>query len=247
MYLTRGERRRAIEAAVDCLGGSTPIIVGVGALRTDDAEALARDAETAGADGLLLAPVSYTPHNDDAVFEHFAAVAAAADLPVCVYNNPGTTHFAFSNALLQRLAGIRQVVAVKNPARPPSEMRSSHQALASMLPGDFAIGYSGDWLAREAVLAGGAAWYSVVAGLLPGPALRLMQAAQAGDAAEAQRIDSHFEPLWALFKELSSYRVVYAAANALGLCEAEPPRPILPLASADRHRVAAALEVLARL
>ncbi|WP_349254130.1 dihydrodipicolinate synthase family protein [Rhizobium sp. CC1099] len=68
MYLTRSERRRTVEAAVDCPGGSTPIIVGVGALRTDDAESLARDAKAAGADGLLLAPVSYTPLNDEEVF-----------------------------------------------------------------------------------------------------------------------------------------------------------------------------------
>jgi 4-hydroxy-tetrahydrodipicolinate synthase len=36
-----------------------------GALRWDDAESLARDAKAAGADGLLLAPVSYTPLNDE--------------------------------------------------------------------------------------------------------------------------------------------------------------------------------------
>src|SRR5687768_4778966 len=100
MYLTRGERRRAIEAAVDCLGNGTPLIASVGALRTDDAEVLARDAQAAGADGLLLAPVSYTPLNDEEVFQHFAAVAAATELPLCIYNNPGTTHFSFSIELL---------------------------------------------------------------------------------------------------------------------------------------------------
>ena len=58
MYLTREERRRAIAAAVGCIGGRTPLIVGVGALRTDEAENLARDATSEGADALLLAPVS---------------------------------------------------------------------------------------------------------------------------------------------------------------------------------------------
>ena len=98
-YLARPERRRAIEAAVECVGGRVPVIVGVGALRTDDARDLARDAQAAGADGLLLAPVSYTPLFDEEVFQHFAAVAASTDLPLCVYNNPGTTHFTFSDDL----------------------------------------------------------------------------------------------------------------------------------------------------
>ena len=60
-YLSRSERQRAVEATVGCLGGRTPVVVGVGALRTDEAQALARDAQEAGADGLLLAPMSTPP------------------------------------------------------------------------------------------------------------------------------------------------------------------------------------------
>src|ERR1700752_3295528 len=48
-YLTRSQRRRAVEAAVGCVGGRVPIIVGIGALRTSDAQDLARDAQAAGA------------------------------------------------------------------------------------------------------------------------------------------------------------------------------------------------------
>src|SRR5215203_4475035 len=49
-YLGREERQRAVRVAVECVGGKTPIIVGVGALRTDEAQMLALDAEAAGAD-----------------------------------------------------------------------------------------------------------------------------------------------------------------------------------------------------
>src|SRR4051812_34400905 len=54
-YLTREERRRAVTAAVACVAKRTPVIVGAGALRTDQAQRCAQDAETAGADALLLA------------------------------------------------------------------------------------------------------------------------------------------------------------------------------------------------
>jgi 4-hydroxy-tetrahydrodipicolinate synthase len=80
-YLRREERQRAVRAAVECIGGRTPIIVGVGALRTDDAQMLARDARTAGADGLLLAPMSYTPLTDEEVFQHFARWPRRAGCP----------------------------------------------------------------------------------------------------------------------------------------------------------------------
>jgi len=244
MYLSRSERLRAIEAAAEALSGRTPLIVSIGALRTDEAQALARDAEKAGADGLLLAPVSYIPLTEEEVFQHFSAVAGTTGLPLCIYNNPATTHFNFGNALLQRLSGVPSIRAVKNPAPSAAEAQERHRALQSMVPADFAIGYSGDWLAADAVLAGGVAWYSVIGGLLPVPTLKLMRAAEAGDAAEVARLNERFQPLWALFRELSSYRVVHAVANELGLTRADPPRPVLPLGAADRQRVMAAVAAI---
>ena len=243
-YLTRAERRRAIEAAAEALRGQTGLIVGIGALRTDDAQDLARDAKAAGADGLLLAPVSYTPLTEAEVFAHFRAVAETTDLPLCIYNNPGTTHFTFSDALLARLASIGNIVAVKNPAPPAREAAARQSALRALVPADFALGYSVDWHAPTSVLAGGDAWYSVIGGLLPVPALRLMRAAQAGDAATVKRWDALLQPLWVLFRELSSLRVVYAGARLLGLCHHAPPRPILPLDRADDRRIAVTLDAL---
>jgi 4-hydroxy-tetrahydrodipicolinate synthase len=240
-YLTRSQRRRAIEAAVECVSGCVPIIVGIGALRTSDARDLARDAQAAGADGLLLAPVSYTPLTNEEVFQHFASVAGATDLPLCIYNNPGTTHFAFSDELIARLSAVPRIVAVKNPAPSPSDAAAKVDALRRALPTDFAIGYSGDWHAAAAVLAGGVAWYSVLGGLLPESSLALLRAAQAKDAAEVRRIDATLELFWDLFKEFGSLRVVYAGANLLGLTDAQPPRPILPLGAAERERIELAL------
>jgi 4-hydroxy-tetrahydrodipicolinate synthase len=213
-------------------------------MRTDEAQALAREAETAGADGLLLAPVSYTPLKDEEVFRHYRAVAGATGLPLCIYNNPGTTHFSFSNELIARLARVQNIVAVKNTGLPASEMAAAHAALHSLVPAEFAIGYSGDWNAGGAILAGGVAWYSVVGGLLPNPALKLTRAAQVGDAAEVARINGLFEPLWAIFREISSYRVVHAGAKAMGLTRADPPLPVLPLSVADTRRAIAAIEAV---
>src|SRR5580658_126 len=105
-YLARDERRRAIEAAVEEVGGAVPVMAGVGALRTDAAVALARDAKAAGAGAGLLAPVSYTPLTDEEVFVHFQTVAGEAELPLCIYNNPGTTHFTFSADLEARIGAI---------------------------------------------------------------------------------------------------------------------------------------------
>lgn len=229
MYLSREERRRAIGAAVECVGGKLPLIVGVGTLRTDDAQALARDAAAAGADALLLAPVSYTPLTEEEAFRHFEAVASSTDLPLSIYNNPSTTHFSFSEELIQRLSGLANISAVKMPLPKDGDFAGEIARLRSAVPTNFAIGYSGDWGCAEALLEGADCWYSVVAGLLPKPALALSRAAIAGDKAEAARLDALFSPLWMLLKTHGSLRVVYTVAEMLGLSSAKPPRPILPL------------------
>lgn len=246
-YLTPEARTRTLRAAVECAAGRTPLIVGVGALTTDLAEDLARDAREAGADGLLLAPMSYQPLTDEEVFRHFEAVAAAGGLPLCIYNNPGTTKFTFSPDLIARLAELPNVIAVKMPLAADGDYAGEMQRLRAMTPEDFAIGYSGDWGAKDALLAGGACWYSVVAGLLPEPALALTRAAQAGNPAEAERIDHAFAPLWALFREFGSFRVMFAIAESLGFGPITPPRPILALEPAYRERVELALRPLLQL
>ncbi|MBC9208091.1 dihydrodipicolinate synthase family protein [Roseomonas aerophila] len=243
-YLNRAERRRAVEAAVAELGGAVPLLVGIGALRTDDAVRHGQDAKAAGADAVLLAPVSYTPLTEAEVFEHFATVARAVDLPVVIYNNPGTTHFTFSNELIVRLSQVPGVVAVKNPAPDAAAVKAELAALRAGVKPGFSIGYSGDWKATEALLAGGEAWYSVVGGLFPAPLMQLVRAARAGDAAEARRLNAALQPLWDLFIAHSSLRVVYAAANLLGLTDAAPPRPILPLDEPVKRQVAEVMRAL---
>ena len=243
-YLSRPERRRAIEAAVEGLACCLPLIVGVGAIRTDEACSLARDASIAGANALLLAPVSYTPLTQEEAFQHYQAVAAATDLPLCIYNNPGTTHFTFSLDLLERLANVPGIAAVKMPLPVHGNISNDLLRLRNALPDNFAIGYSGDWGCAEALLAGADTWYSVVAGLFPGIAVQLTRAAQAGRTDEVHLLDARLTPLWDLFKEYGSLRVIYAAAKQLGLTTCDAPRPILPLGKGEARRVAVATEHL---
>jgi 4-hydroxy-tetrahydrodipicolinate synthase len=242
-FLTRSERRRAVDVAMD-RAGRVPVLVGVGALRTDEAVALARDARDAGASAGLLAAVSYTPLTDDEVFAHFATVARESRLPLCIYDNFATTHFRFTPALIGRLARLDGVIAVKGASAEASVAAAHHAELRAAVPEGFSVGYSGDWNVTEMLLAGGAAWYSVAGGLFPRRCLAMARAAQAGDAAEARRLNAQLQPLWDLFKEFSSLRVCYALANLLGVCRAEPPRPILPLPESAVQRIAAVANTL---
>ncbi len=227
-YLTRTERHRAIEAAAAELQGRTPLMAGIGALRTNDAVHLARDAASAGADALLLAPISYIPLTEEEVFRHTVTVAEATDLPLCLYNNPGTTNFTFTPALIGRLSRVARIVAVKNPAPEHDQAAALATLREATLPG-FSLGVSVDARAGASLLAGADAWYSVLGGILPALCLPILLAAQRGDSAELAALDTKLRPIWALFQTYTSIRTVYAIANLLGLTDAHPPRPLLPL------------------
>ncbi|WP_192246791.1 dihydrodipicolinate synthase family protein [Mesorhizobium silamurunense] len=244
IYLTREERRRALAEALEAADGQTPVVVGVGALRTDEAVRLAQDAKALGAAAGLLAAVSYTPLTDDEVFEHFSTVAREGGLPIVIYDNPGTTHFHFTPALVSRLAKVPGIVAIKNPTDKSDKIRSHLAGQRSIVPEGFSIGYSGDWNATEAMIAGADTWYSVLAGILPEVCIEIVRASQAGDAIEARRLDAALTPIWDLFKQFSSLRVVYVLAELLDICRAEPPSPILSLPAVAKRQIVEALKRL---
>ncbi|MBD2765900.1 dihydrodipicolinate synthase family protein [Kocuria sp. cx-455] len=225
-YLSREERRRVAQLAAEH-AGDVPVFVGIGALRTSQVLAHADDATQAGASALLLAPVSYQALTENDVFELFRAVTEHTELPVIVYDNPGTTHFSFTTDLYARIAGLSGIASIKIPALPANsaEARKRVQDIRSAIPENVTIGISGDQGAVGGLEAGCDAWYSVIGGTLPELAVRLARLVQAGDANEATKESVRLAPLWELNAEFGSLRVVAAIAEFVGLV----PEKCLPL------------------
>ncbi len=238
-YLSTGERSRAVAAAVEA-AGNTPVIVGIGALRTSDVLDNARNAEKAGAAGLLLAPVSYLPLTDEEVEGLVRDVTDVTALPLCLYNNPTTTHFTLSDALIGRLASLPTVKAVKNPAPANGDFAAHLAALRPAVPADFSLGYSGDAAISGALLAGADAWYSVIAGTFPSICLEMWEAGRAGDAERLAALKERLAPVWSVFARYTSIRTVHAAVEMLGLGPASPPLPVRPLSPEARREAEAA-------
>ena len=240
-YLDRQEWTTALRTILE-EARDIPVIAGIGALRTREAVARARTAEQLGAAGLLLAPVSYQPLREAEVIGLFTAVAEAVAVPICIYDNPGTTGFRFSLDLYGRLARIPGVTAVKIPPTagtevPPGERLARIRAAVGP---EFSIGISGDAAAAAHLAAGADAWHSVVGGLFPRAARRLFDGARAGGVPP-----DALAVLWPLLAAHGSVRVIAAAAAELGLVGQDClPHPLLPLDGADRDAVAAAVRSL---
>lgn len=248
-YLTREQRKRIATLAKQ-LAGDIPVMVCIGAISTDAILHLANDAQAAGADALLLPAVSYQPLRDEEVFTLFETVTRNTSVPVCVYDNPGTTHFTFKDELHGLLSSLDGVRSVKIPAVPASPALATERvdALRRHLRPGVTIGISGDAYAGLGLNAGCEVWYSVCGGLFPETAKQITEAAAAQDHARVTALISRLEPLWALFrKHGGSIRVIAAAAGVLGLTDTDClPRPLQPLPAgdiADIARVITALEL----
>ncbi|MET4590614.1 dihydrodipicolinate synthase family protein [Arthrobacter sp. 754] len=246
-YLSSEERSRVAHLAVRHAGG-TPVMVGVGALRTSQVLTNAENAERAGASGLLLAPMTYQPLTENDVFELFRTVTAHSSLPVVIYDNPGTTHFTFTTELYGRIAGLPGIASIKIPGVPgdPQQAKARVEEIRAIVPKHVTIGVSGDAYAAAGLTAGCDAWYSVIGGTLPDLALEITRAALEGRIPDALAESERLRPLWNLFAEFGgSIRVVAAIAEQLGLAPtACLPLPIQGLSKDQRHRVAGVIDAL---
>lgn len=238
-YLSREERSLVTRITVDNTH-DIPVVVGVGALRTKDVLLLADDAQKAGANGLLLAPVSYQKLTDDEVFSHYEVVCKNISVPLCVYDNPGTTHFEFSDVLHGRIAELPNVASIKIPPLPnnPDEAKAHVDRLRSHIPAHVTIGISGDHSGAIGLNAGCEVWYSALGGLLPLPILQIVNASQAGKPDEVLSLSEKLNPLWAFFRQYGSLRVIATIAELNGIVKFPSlPLPVKSLNDEERKRL----------
>ncbi|HFF8585169.1 TPA: dihydrodipicolinate synthase family protein [Raoultella ornithinolytica] len=246
-YLTREQRRRIATLAKQH-AGEIPVMVCVGAVSTDAILHLSDDAQAAGADALLLPAVSYQSLRDEEVFALFETVTRHVSVPVCIYDNPGTTHFTFTDELHGLLSSLEGIHSVKIPGvlDNPAAAAERVDALRQHLRPGVTIGISGDAYAGLGLNAGCEVWYSVCGGLFPVTAKQITEAAAANDRERVTTLTTRLEPLWALFrKHRGSLRVIAAAAGVLGLTDTDClPRPLQPLSVGDIADIAGVIRAL---
>lgn len=207
-YLSEPERALVME----CWSGiKTPWIAGVSATTTAEAIRGCKMAHRNGASGVIANAVSYVPLNTNELKDYFWQIAQHSPLPLCVYDNPPNTGQSLSLELLAELAAHPNIAAVKVFAQPDNAQQ--HQALSQLA---CAAGYAVDLHACEAMIGGGDAWYSTLAGTLPEALVPIMRAIRAGDFEQARKLNQALEPIYQLMRQHSGFRVVHAIANQRG-------------------------------
>ena len=233
--LTDQEYRRVISLYVQAAAGRVKVVPGIGATSTREAIELARHAEQAGADAIMVVPPFYDPLSFAELKAFLSDVAEAVNLQIMYYNVPGATGLRLDAAQLAELGDIPGVDYLKDTS-------GNAVALAELLAarGDRITAFNGwDTLTFFAMASGAKGGVWGLASIVPDRAAELWRVlAEEKDLDKAREL---WVPLWELSNFLESVNYVAGIKTALEVVGAPVGpvrRPILPLGEDDRARLA---------
>ncbi|MFD4401882.1 4-hydroxy-tetrahydrodipicolinate synthase [Nocardia sp. NPDC058499] len=220
---TESEKADLLRAVVDAVGNRATVIAGAGTYDTAHSIELARNAQRAGAHGLLVVTPYYSRPTQEGLFAHFTAVADATDLPVTLYDIPPRSVVPIASDTIRRLAEHPRIVAVK-------DAKGDLNAGAALIAETDLAFYSGDdmlnlpWLAMGAV-----GFISVIGHLVPERLREMVDAFAAGDVVRARDINTSLLWLNAAMARLGGVAMTKGGLRLLGVDVGEPRLPqIMP-------------------
>ncbi|GBQ82056.1 dihydrodipicolinate synthase [Gluconacetobacter johannae DSM 13595] len=232
------EKRTLLRAACEVVDRRVPIIVGVSELTTARAARFAADAARIGADALMVLPAMVYVPTEAELEAHFSTVAAASDLPIMLYNNPTAYRVNITLPVLERLAAIRTIVAVKES----SANTCRYTDLLNAFGDRFVLMAGLDDVALEGLMLGAQGWISGLTSAFPQESVALVAALAQGDMERALAIYRWFMPLLHLDAEHDLVQAIKLAEQIMGRGSERVRMPRLPLSGARRAAVTAMVE-----
>ena len=237
--VTHREHERIIDLCVEVAGGKVPVIAGAGSNSTSAALSLTQHAKAAGAEGALVVTPYYNKPSQEGLYQHYAAIAKAVDIPIIIYNIPGRSVVDMSVETMARLAkDYDNIVGVKDATADLARPLATRLAIGE----DF-VQLSGEDATIVAFLAqGGHGCISVSSNAAPKLCARLHDAWAEGDMATVNALRDELMPIHeAMFCESSPAPAKYAA-SLLGLCGNHARLPVVNVTPDGGARIKAVMQ-----
>ncbi|MGN0307478.1 MAG: 4-hydroxy-tetrahydrodipicolinate synthase [Lachnospiraceae bacterium] len=238
--LTHEEHLDVIRYCIKAVKGRIPVIAGTGSNCTETAIYLSREAEAAGADGLLVVTPYYNKATQKGLYEHFKLVAESVSLPILLYNIPGRTGGVniLPETVVRLCTEVENIVGVKDATGNISQV-----AKLMSLAGDKVDLYSGNDDQIVPLLSlGGKGVISVLSNIAPRQTHDLCARFFAGDVEGSRRIQLEaIELIDALFCEVNPIPVK-KAMNLMGLNAGPLRRPLTEMEAPNAARLEKAMK-----
>ena len=238
--LSHKEHEKVIELCIKEAKGKIPVIAGTGSNSTEEAVALTKHAEKAGADGALVVTPYYNKPTQEGLYQHYKAINDNTNLPIIIYNIPSRCVIDMSVDTMARLFELKNITGVKDAT---GDLNRLDQTIKKLGP-EFIQLTGEDGLAFEFNKRGGVGIISVTANIAPKLCSDMQKYSKSksdNELKEAERIDQMLQPLHkSLFIESNPAPVKYAA-KLLGLCDDEIRLPLVKIKQETQEEVKKAL------
>ena len=238
--LNHREHEKVIELCINEVKGKIPVIAGTGSNSTEEAVALTKHAEKAGADGALVVTPYYNKPTQEGLYQHYKAINDNTNLPIIIYNIPSRCVIDMSVDTMARLFELKNIAGVKDAT---GDLNRLDQTIKKLGP-EFIQLTGEDGLAFEFNKRGGVGIISVTANIAPKLCSDMQKYSKSksdNELKEAERIDQMLQPLHkSLFIESNPAPVKYAA-KLLGLCDDEIRLPLVKIKQETQEEVKKAL------
>jgi 4-hydroxy-tetrahydrodipicolinate synthase len=235
--LSHEEHKRVVELTVQEAAGRVPVIAGAGSNNTIEAVDLARHAEKAGADAVLVVTPYYNKPGQEGLYQHYKAINDAIGIPIIIYNIPPRSVIDMSVETMARLFELENIAGVKDATANLARVSMQRQAMGAsfnQLSGE-------DATALGFMAHGGDGCISVASNVAPKLCSQLMDACLAGEYGKALELQDRLFPLFqALFVETNPSPTKYAL-SVLGKIADEARLPMVPVTDKTKETVRAAM------
>jgi len=248
-HLTADEKRQTLETVAEAVAGKCKVVGGVAGPSTAQGVANARAAQAAGADALLLFPISAflgQPLNPEVPYRYHAAIAEAVDLPLILFQlQPALGGVLYTTETLHRLITIPTVAAIKEASF--DAMRFLQVKAALELASRKITFLSGnDNFICESFILGAEGALLGFSTLGTREQVMMLDAVYRGDIASARELGSRLQPLADIIfaPPVTDYRArTKEALKMLGVLENTTVRPpLLPISESEHETIRRALQ-----
>ncbi len=238
---TADERLELMALARDVIAGRLPLIIGTGAIRTEDSVHFAKAAKAAGADALLVATPPYAYPTGREIALHALAIDRAANLPVMLYNYPGRMSVNMDQECLDRLGRSPNFCAIKESSGDPDRLH--------MLARDYPhiqLACGMDDQALEFFAWGARSWVCAGSNAAPAAHIALYQAcAVEGDFTRGRAIMSALLPFLRILEQGGKFIQCVKHGLAMRGIDPGPPRkPLQPLNKDDKRALESVIRTM---
>ena len=237
--LSHDEHESVVAAVIEASKGRVPIIAGAGSNSTQEAISLAKSAETAGADAVLVVTPYYNKPTQKGLLAHYRALHDECALPIIIYNIPGRSVIDMNPETMGELAKLPRIIGVKDATGDITRVSQQRETCGPefvQLSGEdaSALGFNAH---------GGSGCISVTANVAPGLCHEFQVATLDGNYSRALELQDLLMPLHtAIFNELGLAGAKFGL-SLLGKCKNEVRLPLVPVSKTTEDKIQSAMSI----